>query len=95
MADVALGIDLAWTDGKTSGLCFMERTPRGWDLQEAIAETWSNEKIVDWVLRHSAGTTVVAIDAPLWIPNPTGTRDCDRTVASEYWKYLIGVYPCN
>ncbi len=95
MAELALGIDLAWSDGKTSGMCALKRTSGQWEVVESVAEPWPNCKIVDWTLDHAGRTTVVAIDAPLWIPNETGVRSCDRTVASKYAKYLIGVHSCN
>lgn len=95
MAEVALGIDLAWSDGKTSGMCALKRTSGHWEVVEAVAEPWPNGRIVDWTLDHAGRSTVVAIDAPLWIPNETGVRDCDRKVASIYAKFLIGVHSCN
>tara|TARA_B100001123_G_scaffold449509_1_gene615139 strand:- start:3362 stop:3958 length:597 start_codon:yes stop_codon:yes gene_type:complete len=39
--------------------------------------------------------TTVAVDAPLWIPNQIGIRNCDRQIIKDYHKFKIGVYPCN
>ena len=76
-------------------MCALERTSGHWEVVEAVAEPWPNGRIVDWTLDHAGRSTVVAIDAPLWIPNETGSRDCDIEVMRQYGKYLIGVYPCN
>lgn len=93
--DVAIGIDLAWTDGKASGACALERTGAGWQLIAAEAQVWSNQHIIEWVTERLGTATVVAVDAPLWIPNEAGARDCDRVVISRYHRFKIGVYPCN
>jgi histidinol-phosphate phosphatase family protein len=38
---------------------------------------------------------LVAIDAPLSVPNETGSRDCDRQVASAFGRFEAPPYPAN
>ena len=37
-----------------------------------------------FIRRHATPSTVIAIDAPLMIPNPTGQRACETEVGSRY-----------
>ena len=90
----ALGIDLAWGHKATTGVCALDQTNGGWRVAEHGSRL-SDDEIVAWAASHAAGGCVVAIDAPLFIPNATGTRPCDRKVASRYGTYKIGVHACN
>jgi predicted RNase H-like nuclease len=47
------------------------------------------EEVLSWILGHLSLGDVIAIDAPLVVPNLTGQRDCERETGSRYmypWK---------
>jgi predicted RNase H-like nuclease len=54
-----------------------------------------DEAVLAWVRAHAGRECVLAIDAPLFIPNQTGSRTCDVELMRDYWPRKIGVYPCN
>lgn len=41
------------------------------------------------------GRTIVAVDAPLMVPNQTGIRDCERAVGRMYGGRNASAYPAN
>ena len=100
MADALrlIGSDLAW--GKLDG-----GEPAGSGCAELV---WKNgcleltrlcslgrvEKIVDWI-EDEPGDWVVAIDAPLRITNPKGSREAEKQVRKRYKKFSVGAYPSN
>ncbi|MBM4436374.1 MAG: DUF429 domain-containing protein [Actinobacteria bacterium] len=90
----ALGIDLAWGARAATGLCALEATRGRWRVVDSrLAQC--DDQIVAWVSEYAHGPCVVAIDAPLFIPNRTGSRACDLAVMRAYGTYGIGVHACN
>jgi predicted RNase H-like nuclease len=66
-----LGVDLAWGGRRPSGLAALD--PSG----AVVAEGWAvtDEQVAAFVAAHDrAGGAVLAIDAPLVVTNPAGTR---------------------
>jgi predicted RNase H-like nuclease len=65
-----VGIDLAWGGRRPSGLAVLD--PDG----TVVAEGWatSDEELAGLLERHDPGGAVVALDAPLVVTNPAGTR---------------------
>jgi predicted RNase H-like nuclease len=85
------GLDLAWSDHRPSGLCALDSTGAVLD-ETALVD---DDAVVDWLARHLQGPAVVAADIPLWVPNETGMRPCDRAVASAYGARGAGPHPAN
>jgi predicted RNase H-like nuclease len=86
-----IGVDLAWSSGtqtkpaNETGLVSLARdgqiTDAGWarGLDDVLA----------WIVGHVQPGDVIAIDAPLVVPNLTGQRLCERETGSRYmypWK---------
>ncbi len=88
----ALGLDLAWSDGAPTGACVLDQ--HGILLDEAALG--DDDEIVAWV-RHWAGTgrAVVAVDAPLLVPNRTGRRPCEAALSADYGPRHAGAHPSN
>ncbi len=88
----ALGLDLAWSDGAPTGACVLDHT--GALLDEAMLG--DDDEIVAWV-RHWAGTgpAVVAVDAPLLVPNRSGRRPCEAELSADYGRRHAGTHPSN
>ncbi|WP_421742501.1 DUF429 domain-containing protein [Cellulomonas sp.] len=86
-----LGIDLAWAARARTGLAALDETGR---LVASIAVI-TDDEIADFVDAHTSGTVVAAIDAPLIVPNATGSRVPEQLVSREFGPYNAGAYPSN
>ena len=66
-------------------------------MLDRTSELGGDAEVLDFVShalpRHSPG--IVAIDAPLAVPNETGARPCDKQVASAFGRYDAAPYPAN
>ena len=57
----------------------------------------SDDQVLSFIIKAIPPNTpgLVAIDAPLSVPNPTGSRPCDRQIASVFGRYHAAPYPAN
>lgn len=85
-----IGIDLAWGERSGTGLCVISN---GKVL--ASARRRSLDDIVEWLLPHTTGNCVVAIDAPLIVRNAEGSRPCERSVSRCFGRYHAGAHSSN
>jgi len=86
-----LGIDLAWAQRARTGLAALDHTGR----LVASASVVSDDEIAAFVATHAPGPVVVAIDAPLVVPNATGQRVAERALGDVYRAYDAGAHPAN
>ena len=86
---VYVGVDLAWGYRARTGLAAVDELGRLLD----VASVRTDEEILDWVDRHTP--TVVAIDAPLVVPNETGMRECERLIARSFGRYGASCHTSN
>lgn len=90
---VFIGLDLAWSSrNRTGGAVVRNGRLVAWT--GALA---GDDAIVAFVAQHLAADApaVVAVDAPLCVPNQTGRRICDNRVSVEWRRYEAGAYPAN
>ncbi|QSF48336.1 DUF429 domain-containing protein [Thermosynechococcus sp. TA-1] len=90
-----LGVDLAWRGG-ASGYCCLQW--QGQDLAlVACDRSRDTDELLAWIDRDapSAQAAMVAVDAPLIIPNSRGMRTCDRQAHQLLGRYHAGCYPAN
>ena len=91
-----VGLDLAWSSRNTSGGVVLE-----WEGERACPLAWrealgSDEEIIAFVRNGLADAPgLIAIDAPLWVPNETGTRPCDLALSRAYRRAEAGALPAN
>lgn len=89
MADVLfLGIDLAWTAKARTGLAAVDGSGA---LIDAVAAV-TDDEIADWLGALPGRPVVVAVDAPLVVPNASGQREGENAVAKAFGKYNAGPY---
>jgi predicted RNase H-like nuclease len=87
-----LGVDLAWGGRRPSGLAALD--PSG----SVVAEGWAvtDEQVAAFVAAHDGDGAVLAIDAPLVVTNPAGTRRaCEADLQARYGRLGAGPYPTN
>ncbi len=90
---VFIGLDLAWSSrNRTGGAVIQDGR-----LITATGVLSSDAEILRFVADHLAANAaaVVAIDAPLCVPNESGMRDCDHDVSVAWGPYDAGAYPAN
>jgi predicted RNase H-like nuclease len=82
---VFIGVDLAWrSDRNNTGAAVISGDRRGAQLVVAADPIYRLEEVRQFVSAQSGSVTVVAVDAPLIIPNATGQRLCETAVGSRY-----------
>lgn len=91
-----VGLDLAWSARHPSGGVVLR-----WEGEKALSYAWNADlgddgEIVAWATAGlGRGGGLVAIDAPLLVPNETGTRPADRELSAAYRRQEAGAYPAN
>ena len=88
-----IGIDLAWSDRNPSGVAVI----RNGRLVAYKGGLGRLSEVVDFVganLSRRNGS-IVAVDAPLRVPNETGIRPCDRALSADWQRFHAGAYPAN
>jgi predicted RNase H-like nuclease len=89
-----VGIDLAWSPRNRSGAAVLStdgKLPRSTSTLGSDADITAF--VADTLPPGTAG--LVAIDAPLAVPNQSGGRACDRQVASVFGRFQAAPYPVN
>jgi predicted RNase H-like nuclease len=85
-------MDLAWGRRRPSGLAVLD--PNG----VVVAEGWAttDEELSGFLAAHDGGGAVLALDAPLVVRNPAGTRrGCEAELQRGYGRVGAGPYPTN
>ncbi|MCX7750658.1 MAG: DUF429 domain-containing protein [Candidatus Bipolaricaulota bacterium] len=91
-----IGLDLAWSARNPSGGVVL-----AWDGKKAFPVTWdpalTGDEEVGAFVRDGmdAEGALVAVDAPLVVPNERGTRAGDRALTAAYRRHEAGTYPAN
>lgn len=93
---IYIGLDLAWSERNPSGLACLSGDPTGATLVDPPATLRDLEAIVDYVDRRVAdGPAIIAVDAPLRVPNATGCRPADAALTAAFRRYEAGAHPAN
>jgi predicted RNase H-like nuclease len=80
-----IGIDLAWkSEHNPSGAVVLREQGAGAALVDVAPPLRSVDAVLAYVRDHEAPPCVLAIDAPLVIPNVSGQRACERLVGQRY-----------
>jgi predicted RNase H-like nuclease len=95
---VIVGIDLAWGEKKSDGVCFIRYRPstrQAWVAGYAYPQ--GDDALIDALAAElpQAGPAFVAIDAPLVCPNVTGSRPVDRLTHTLFHREHAACHPSN
>lgn len=88
---VHVGIDLAWGTTARTGVAAVDADGRL--LRSATVVT--DEELDAWLGDLPGRPGVVAVDAPLEVPNATGARGAERELTSAYGRYGCGCHVAN
>jgi predicted RNase H-like nuclease len=98
---VFIGLDLAWAAKNNTGAAVIEYDP-ALDGNTGRLIRWpdglgDNDTILEFVneVAPAPDPAVIAIDAPLAVPNVSGSRACDRELTRVFGKYQAGTHPAN
>jgi predicted RNase H-like nuclease len=88
-----IGIDLAWSPRNYSGGAVI----RDGRLVTSCGDLGSLHEICEFIVAHLSKDygAVVALDAPLRVPNETGIRPCERELNADWARYHAGAHPAN
>jgi predicted RNase H-like nuclease len=93
---IFLGIDLAWSARNASGLAALSLSDGCAHLAEPLCLARTDAEIIAFVRRYADSVPlIVAIDAPLHVPNATGKRLGDALISKGFGRYGAGAHPAN
>jgi predicted RNase H-like nuclease len=92
-----LGVDLAWGEGRAgrpareTGLAAID------DTGTVIEAGWARgiDAVAEWIVAVAEPGSVIAIDAPLIVHNPTGMRECEKEVGRRYGRWRVSANASN
>jgi predicted RNase H-like nuclease len=91
-----VGVDLAWSPKRTSAATLATGGSRGAKLTAWRADLTGISDVIDFIeSTPDRAATLVAVDAPLAVPNTRGMRECDRVATALFRAYKAGVHPVN
>ena len=89
-----IGVDLGWY-GKPSGLSAATLIGSELHLRETTRLEYTRE-ILDWIATQvREDDALVAVDAPLVIPNEKGIRQAERDLNRDFRRFHAGCHPAN
>jgi predicted RNase H-like nuclease len=90
-----IGIDLAWSARNPSGAAVIAGDGAGGALVD-VALLGGDAEVVAYVERYAGdGPAIVAVDAPLRVPNETGRRPAEAALSRAFRRYEAGAHPAN
>lgn len=90
-----IGLDLAWSFRNPTGAAVIGGDATSGQLI-ATELLQSDDEIMAFVLEYAEqGPALVAIDAPLSVPNPTGRRPAEAEITRVFARYQAGAHPAN
>ena len=78
-----VGVDLAWKDSSRTGLAAVDGAGR----LTASGVVKSDDEIAAWIEAHAPRAQVVAVDAPLIVPNASGQRVAEKMIGQAFGRY--------
>ena len=93
-----IGVDLAWSSRNSTGLAALQWNGVAASLVEPLPETlpYSDQDIAEYIKKIAPrGGVVVAIDAPLTVPNTIGRRPGEAELNAVFARFHAGAHPAN
>lgn len=91
-----VGVDLAWSDKNTTAVAVAEGDGLETSLYTYKEDLQSDQDIADFIDQCVGSTpALVAIDAPLKVPNETGSRPVERRITGVFGRFEAGAFPAN
>ncbi|UZE93958.1 MAG: DUF429 domain-containing protein [Candidatus Pacearchaeota archaeon] len=93
---IFVGLDLAWSSRNNSAIAILEGNKKEAKLISFKDKILTNEEIIDFITRETKNkNTIIAIDAPLLVPNENGRRIAEDYTGHLFREYHAGAHPAN
>ncbi|MFB6208234.1 MAG: DUF429 domain-containing protein [Candidatus Nanohaloarchaea archaeon] len=90
-----VGVDLAWSDSNPTGVAVIKGDEDSGTLLD-VETVETDREIIDFVEEKVGDEdAIVAVDAPLKVPNETGRRPAEEVVGELFSRYDAGAHPAN
>jgi predicted RNase H-like nuclease len=90
-----IGIDLAWSPRNLTGAAVLRGDAGGAGLID-YGLLGTDSAIAEYIAQYAgAGPAIVAVDAPLRVPNETGRRPGEAEIGRAFARYQAGAHPAN
>jgi predicted RNase H-like nuclease len=89
-----IGLDLAWSGRNASGIAVLEGNAAGARLTHS-GLLGSDAEVLAFLDEQAAGSAIIAIDAPLSVPNETGKRPGETLLAPVFGRQQANAHPAN
>ena len=89
-----IGLDLAWSARNPSGVAVLEENRDGARLTFS-GVLGSDTELLAFLDLQLGGPALVAIDAPLSVPNLTGRRPAEAELGAVFGRFQAGAHPAN
>ena len=86
-----VGLDLAWGERQPTGLAVLDDA--GQLVHVSAART--DDEIAAQLAPYLDGPCLVAIDAPLIVTNPTGSRRAEQELSKDFRRFEAATHPSN
>ncbi len=86
-----VGLDLAWGEKNNTGVAVVDANGR----LLHVGSTHDDEGIETAIEPYVSDDCLVAIDAPLVVNNPTGSRPCEAALNRDFHAFEAGAHPAN
>jgi predicted RNase H-like nuclease len=86
-----VGLDLAWGEKNNTGIAVVDAQGRLLHVGAAHDDAGIEAAIEPYV----SDDCLVAIDAPLIVNNPTGSRPCEAALNRDFHSFEAGAHPAN
>lgn len=86
-----VGVDLAWGQRNPTGVAVLDDA----GVLQHVGAAGADADVLAQLAPYTEGPCVVAIDAPLVVTNPTGTRPCESALNADFRRFDAGAHPAN
>jgi predicted RNase H-like nuclease len=86
-----VGLDLAWGEKNNTGVAVVDADGR----LLYVGAAHDDESIEAAIKSYVGDDCLVAIDAPLVVNNPTGSRPCEAALNRDFHGFDAGAHPAN
>ena len=96
MSTYFIGIDLAWSSRNATGFSALKRNGDAANLI-CCCNLYTDEEVIDAIesIVTRKDDVIVAVDAPLTVPNQAGRRPAETEIDEIFHQYGAGAFPCN
>jgi len=86
-----VGLDLAWGEKSSTGVAVVDSDGRLLHIGAAQDDAGIEAAVEPYV----SSDCIVAVDAPLIVRNPTGSRPCETALNRDFHRFEAGAHPAN